>query len=247
MQIERCEIFKKGPSKSDTSMCGKCSAFRLPDQDVEGRRIEQAAEICGQDLSLRVESEKQAAFDTNEEGKNLADVRAELGVDSFQWKVERRCLERIGHVFRMDDGRMTKQVVLGWMSELEKWERKPGTTRKTVTYWRKMLREAGMDISATGELTADRKIWRIKIMERMKHLQEYKKSKGHKWTGGEVARDVVKEEVVVFDCSVCGRICKSKAGLTIHKKRMHEVSIMQYTRRTLGFRGRLRMGLAMRI
>ena len=27
-----------------------------------------------------------------------------------------------------------------------------------------------------------------------------------------------------LECEVCGKVCKSKAGLTIHKKRMHEVS-----------------------
>ena len=153
----------------------------------------------------------------------MVDVRAELGVDSVRWKVERRCLEKIGPVFRMDNGRMTKQVVLGWMSELKKWERKPGTN------WRKLLREAEMDIFAIGELTADRRIWKIKVKERMMHLREYEKSKGHKWTGGEMARNAIREEVVVFDCSVCGKICKSKAGLPIHKKRMHEVSSLKKT------------------
>ena len=116
-----------------------------------------------------------------EEGKNMADVRAELGVRSIRWKVEKRCLERIGHVFRMDDSRMTKAVVLGWMDELEKWGKNAGKARKTVTYWRKLVREAGWDPSQIGEMTADRNRWRMKVKERMLHLKEYELSQGHMW------------------------------------------------------------------
>ena len=73
------------------------------------------------------------------EGKNMWDVRRELGVKSLRWKIEKRVLERVGHVMRMDDGRMTKAVVLGWMGELEKWEKPKGRRRKTVCYWKKLL------------------------------------------------------------------------------------------------------------
>ena len=51
-----------------------------------------------------------------EEHKSMFDVRRELGVASVRWKVEKRILERIGHVMRMDDSQMTKQ----WMEKLEK-------------------------------------------------------------------------------------------------------------------------------
>ena len=35
------------------------------------------------------------------EHKKIEDVRRELGVKSVRWKVEKRTLERIGHVMRM--------------------------------------------------------------------------------------------------------------------------------------------------
>ena len=52
-----------------------------------------------------------------EEGYNMQDVRNELGVKSVRWKIEKRVLERIGHVMRMEDDRTTKAVVLGWMED----------------------------------------------------------------------------------------------------------------------------------
>ena len=33
----------------------------------------------------------------------MCDVRARLGVKSVQWKIEKRVLERVGHVMRMKD------------------------------------------------------------------------------------------------------------------------------------------------
>ena len=39
-----------------------------------------------------------------EEAKNMFDVRKELGVSTVRWKVEKKVLERIGHVMRMGDG-----------------------------------------------------------------------------------------------------------------------------------------------
>ena len=31
-------------------------------------------------------------------------------------------------------------------------------------------------------------------------------------------------EEVVFVCDVCGKVCKSKGGLVVHRRRMHEIS-----------------------
>ena len=66
------------------------------------------------------------------EGKNMADVRKELGVMPVRWKVEKRVLERIGHVMRMGDDRLVKAVVLGWVEQLERYPKTRGSKRKTV-------------------------------------------------------------------------------------------------------------------
>ena len=42
------------------------------------------------------------------EGKNMQDVRNILGVKSLRWKIEKRTLERIGHILRMSDERPVK-------------------------------------------------------------------------------------------------------------------------------------------
>ena len=140
-------------------------------------------------------------------------------------------LERIGHVMRMGDDRVVKAVVLGWVEQLERWEGAPRGRRKTVLYWKRLLREAGIDPTKIGQLSADRRIWKGRVRERMDHLRKWEWSMGHKWTGAAMERNVPKEDVTefVFVCDVCGKVCKSKAGVTIHRKRMHEVSSLKKT------------------
>ena len=154
-----------------------------------------------------------------EEGKKMEDVRRELGVQSVRWKVEKRVLERIGHVLRMEDGRLVKGVVLGWWDKLEEVPRVLGRrrSRKTMIYWKKLLREAGVDVARIGELTADRKRWREIVRKRMKRIQEWEWSRGHKWTGQRVlVRNATVEErregANEWECDVCGKVCHSKGG-----------------------------------
>ena len=158
------------------------------------------------------------------EGKNMYDVRRELGVHSIRWKIEKRTMERIGHVMRMEDGRLVKSMVLGWIEQLERWERVPGGRRKTVLYWKKLLREAAFDYTRIGMLTKDRKIWKKMVKERMEWIEKWEKEKGHGAGAEPRDRRMPRMEEQRWECEVCGMICKSKAGLTIHRKRMHEVS-----------------------
>ena len=158
----------------------------------------------------------------------MEDVRRELGVKSVRWKVEKRVLERIGHVMRMEDGRLVKSAVLGWWDELEDVNRVPGRRRKTVLYWRRLLREAGIDYTRVGQLAADRKEWRALVRRRMRRIEEWEWSRGYQWKGRVFAgeRSMVEEDEKKKDfvCEVCGKVCVSKAGVTIHRKRMHEQS-----------------------
>ena len=161
----------------------------------------------------------------------MFDVREKLGIKSIRWKIEKRTLERIGHVMRMDDSRLVKIAVLGWFRELEKWNKCPGRKRKTQLCWIKTLKDAGIDWTQVELLSGDRKAWKSMITDRMDHLHRYEKQQGHKyeWEDGEQplsrnnrtdgTRD---EEGFRCDYDGCEKVCLSKAGLTIHQRRMHQ-------------------------
>ena len=47
-----------------------------------------------------------------------------------------------------------------------------------VLYWRRVLREAGIDWTEVERLTSDRKGWKEKVAERMEHLDRWERQKG---------------------------------------------------------------------
>ena len=127
---------------------------------------------------------------------------------------------------RQEDTRMVKAATLGWLEELERWPKVPGKKRKTLLYWKGLLREAEIDYTRIGKLMEDRKQWKQTVRERMKHVEEWEK-KGGKETlqeRGDRRSPTPEVSTLVCDYEGCGKVCKSKAGLTNHIKRMHERS-----------------------
>lgn len=162
-------------------------------------------------------------------GVNMWDVRRMLGVKSLRWKIEKRVLERIGHVVRMGNERLTKAAVFGWYEGLEGTEKMRGKKRKTVLYWKKMLKECGADWTDVERLCSDREGWRKRVKERMEHLEVWEKQRGHRYVWGvdeeRVERNERRGEIdLVCRYEGCGKVCKSKGGLTLHQKRMHRAA-----------------------
>ena len=165
-----------------------------------------------------------------QEGKNMHDVRKDLGIKSIRWKIEKRVLERIGHVLRMEDDRTVKAAVLGWMEDLEQVVKTPGSKRKTVIYWQKLLREAGIDWTRIGQLTKERKEWKALVKKRMDHLEKWEERRGKRVAEDSGERNTLLDtQTQDHTCEVCGKVCKSKAGLTVHRRRMHERSDQKVT------------------
>ena len=78
-------------------------------------------------------------------------------------------------------------------------------------------------------MTSDRKGWKEKVAERMEHLDRWERQKGHgyRWEQGEerLVRNVVRGEgELVCRYEGCGKVCRNKAGLVMHEKRMHRVN-----------------------
>ena len=72
--------------------------------------------------------------------KNMWNVRKEMRVKTMRMKVEKRSLERMGHVFRMPNNRITKKITLGWYAAED--ETLPfRNNQTTLGYWKKLVRE----------------------------------------------------------------------------------------------------------
>ena len=160
-----------------------------------------------------------------EQHLNMQDIRNILGVKSIRVKIEKRVLERIGHVFRLNDNSLVKNVTLGWLTDLEEHPKKQGKKRKTVLYWKKLLKEAGIDYTKINSLTKDRKGWKMAVRERANHIHEWERKGAHSFDGEERGnRNVDCEVLSIFECEYCDKICRTKAGLVIHTKKIHEIA-----------------------
>jgi hypothetical protein len=161
------------------------------------------------------------------EGKNMQDLRNELGVKSVRWKIEKRILERIGHVMRMENSRQTKAAILGWYHGLEDWSKAPGRKRKTVLYWKRLLKEANIDWADIGRITQDRDEWRGIVNARMSHIESWERQRGHMRDPADLQQlertAAAEDDGDPLRCKWpdCGKVCKNKGGLTIHQRRMH--------------------------
>ena len=157
-----------------------------------------------------------------EQHKNMQDIRNILGVKTLRWKIEKRTLERIGHVLRMSNTRITKIAVLGWLEDLETIKKCPGKKRKTLFYWRKLLREAGVNWAEAGTIAQDRKEWRRIVKNRMTHLEKWERQQAHNHQLTEtVGERNFETQAPNLECPECGKLCKSLGGLKLHVKRIH--------------------------
>ena len=121
-------------------------------------------------------------------------------------------------------------AVLGWLGSLEEIQKRPGYKRKTIFYWRKLLKEAGINWTEAPKFALDRKEWKRRIKIRMDHLEKWEYQQGNRHDGEE------KLEKRNFDlpptnlqCDICEKVCKSVGGLKIHIKRMHTEASHSFT------------------
>ena len=149
---------------------------------------------------------------------NMDDVRTRLGVKSIRCRIEKRVLERIGHVLGKGNDRITKAVVLGWWEKLEGREKKVRKKRKTVLYWKRLLREAGIEWTDIERIVGDRDGYRELVRKRVGHIEKWDRQKGHQHVRREgdesIGRSVSRDLDLVCRWEVCGKVCLSKGGLT---------------------------------
>ena len=93
--------------------------------------------------------------------------------------MEKRLLQRIGHVFRMRNERLTKAIVLGWWEELERLEKR--SEKKMILHCKRILREAGIAWTDVKRLTREK----ADHVERWERLTEHRFEWGEGGGGGD--------------------------------------------------------------
>ena len=131
----------------------------------------------------------------------------------------------MGHVLRMSDDRSTKKVCLGW------YRREGRRTGKqtSIHYWRKLVREAGLNQDNVKMYARDRNRCKNQIKIRMEQIREWEEQMARRHRGNEqevenITRNRKRNSIrqsLQCDLEHCGRLCKTKARLKAHQRMAH--------------------------
>ena len=97
---------------------------------------------------------------------NMFGIRQMLRIEPLRAKIERRSLQRMGHVLRMPNDRLTKKVCFGWYRR----EGRRIGKQTTIHYWRKLVHEAGLGLDNVEMYARDRNRWKNQIKIRMEQM-----------------------------------------------------------------------------
>ena len=90
-----------------------------------------------------------------EYGINMTNIRNQLQVSSIRTKVEVAYLTRMGHILRLPDEILVKQALLGWLTTLEDKVKSKKKTLVMIPYWRRLIKELGMEVNMIEELKSN--------------------------------------------------------------------------------------------
>ena len=96
------------------------------------------------------------------------EVLGKAGLPSIQSMVMKRCLRWVGHIVRMDNGRLLRQLFYGEMWEGKRSALKPKKRFKdTIKYY---LKQSGLPVDQWENMASDRSKWRKLIHESIEAL-----------------------------------------------------------------------------
>ena len=145
------------------------------------------------------------------------DVLSRAGLPSMYTLLRQRRLRRLGHVRRMDDGRIPKDILYGELALGRRNTGRPHLRYKDVCI--RNMKAVDIDTLSWEGLAADRTEWRSAL----KHHLETGEEKLMAAAADKRARrkegiSSIRPETT-HRCDVCNKDCHSRIGLSSHKRR----------------------------
>ena len=155
-----------------------------------------------------------------------SEVLEKANLDSIPTILKQKRLRWLGHVARMEDGRLPKDMLFGDLSTGSRPRGRPCLCYRHIC--KQDLRSVGLDANTWQKSAADRTKWRQKIRDGLKdhestlrHTAAEKRSKRKASNSGTETKNTNCPDLHTtnFHCTNCGRDCHSRIGLYSHSRK----------------------------
>ena len=149
-----------------------------------------------------------------------SEVLARAGSLSMYALLTKRRLRWLGHVTRMQDGRLPKDILYGELATGSRPTGRPTLRYKDVL--KRDLKAGGIAPAGFEMLAADRSGWRYTTESAIKSAEQKREEQWEEKRARRRQRaetDTVPLDDNVFICSNCNRVCRSRIGLHSHSRR----------------------------
>ena len=131
--------------------------------------------------------------------------------------LKQRRLRWLGHVVRMDDGRIPKDLLYGELAQGKRPTDRPQLRYKDVC--KRDMKALGIDINGWETLASSRSAWRQAVQQGLLEIEETLAEHAETKRQTRKARNQGDRPATDHICSLCGRDCHSRTGLSSHTRR----------------------------
>ena len=146
-------------------------------------------------------------------------------MDSIQSLLKQRRLRWLGHVHRMPDGRIPKDLLYGELSDGKRPQGRPKQCFRNVC--RNDLRSCGIDVDTWEAIAANRSAWKLTVKKGVAHsearsrqeAEEKRQLRKEKEKNPHTSINSTQSRDAAYTCDLCGRECGAHIGLISHKRK----------------------------
>ena len=145
------------------------------------------------------------------------EVLQRAGIPSLFALLSRKRLKWLGHVRRMDDGRIPKDMLYGELSEGSRPTGRPHLRFKDVC--KRDMKAASIDSNTWERCADDRQLWRTTVSEGVKRAETSRNDQLADKRARRKGRATSLAVSTPFLCNICSRDCHSRVGLYSHSRK----------------------------
>ena len=145
------------------------------------------------------------------------DVLEQTGSPSMKDLLRQRRLRWLGHLCRMDDGRIPKDLLFSQLAIGTRPRGRPQLRYKDLC--KRDLLSCGLNPAELQSQAADRAGWRHRVNAGVKAASDARAMKKKEKKNAYKQRAASAAPSVTLACTTCGRPCLSRIGLISHQRR----------------------------